>query len=744
MGVLADAVSIFRGHQPAGVSSVLAPRGGERATSWYGSMSVGDQGVQLERSELDFSVSAVAYRCVWMTASALASVDMVVYEGDEAREDDEVARLWNVGGAQRPGEVAPYSARVVREVAFARAELFGQSFTYIDRGESGAGPAVGLHPIYHKVEVVIEKDRDSAGNMRATNGRVTGFILTTPRGGKIPLLPSEVLWLRYPHPTDPWGALAPWRAAMYAVETDAYARAWQRAEFKNGARPSQVIDLGTVTPEQYNQAVAAVRTRVDGAANAGRSMIVGSDQPGKSPAKVQHLSLTPAEMSYLESRVANSDEVMLAFGINPDLMRPGSTYENRAAAKTAWWSETLLGKLDTAASEFDRQLVPELDRAVGWDLSTVDALRESQNDVIKRASDATYPDLVMIDEGRAMMGLDPLPNGAGQYTLTAYRERQRLSAQADFAALLGLAAGEVGRVGQAPVHRVRGRMINPRAAARAKKKPRGEATTLAHYERHERIGKRALRRLAERQEKAVLRQLKSRAGGNSSTTTRAVWPDLQGTVMPHPGGPAGRVVAHDTGQRMAAADLLDAPYWTAETVRMLEDFMDGTWADGGQYTADLFGLSWDHLDPNVTAAMTDRLNVLAGQITATTQAALEAQILQSGVEAGESIDDLARRLRGVFSDLSTWRAETIARTETVGGYNAAALMSAQSSGVVVSRSWLATADERTRPSHQRQNGHTVTGDDSYPNGCRFPGDPSGPSRETINCRCVELYATGPS
>jgi SPP1 gp7 family putative phage head morphogenesis protein len=531
---------------------------------------------------------------------------------------------------------------------------------------------------------------------------------------------------------------------MYAVETDAYARSWQRAEFKNGARPSQVIDLGTVTPQQYNEAVAAIRTRVDGAANAGRSMIVGSDQPGKSPAKVQHLSLTPAEMSYLESRVANADETMLAFGINPDLMRAGSTYENRAAAKTAWWSETLLGKLDTAASEFDRQLVPELNRAVGWDLSTVDALRESQDALIKRAAEATIPDLAMIDEGRAMIGLDPLPNGAGQYTITAYRERQRLGAQADFAALLGLAAGEVGRVGHAPVHRVRGRMITPRAARAKKGGPRGKDATLAHYDRHERIGKRAIRRLAERQEKAVLRQLKSRSGGNSSLAVRAVWPDLQGAVMPHPGAPAGRVVAHDTGQRMAASDLLDAPYWTAETVRMLEDFMDGTWADGGQYTADLFGLSWDHLDPAVTAAMTDRLNVLAGQITATTQAALEAQILQSGVEAGESIDDLARRLRGVFSDLSTWRSETIARTETVGGYNQAALMAAQSSGVVVSRSWLSTHDSRTRPSHQRQDGHTVTGDDSYPNGCRFPGDPSGPARETINCRCVELYATGPS
>src|SRR5690606_29436463 len=124
----------------------------------------------------------------------------------------------------------------------------------------------------------------------------------------------------------------------------------------------------------------------------------------------------------------------------------------------------------------------------------------------------------------------------------------------------------------------------------------------------------------------------------------------------------------------------------------------------------------------------------------TTRAVLDAQLLQAGVEGGESVDELADRIRAVFTDLSTWRAETIARTETVGGYNAASHVVARESGLVVKRQWLATLDDRTRASHARINGETIDGTDSrYSNGLLHPGDPSGPARETVRCRCVEIF-----
>ena len=48
----------------------------------------------------------------------------------------------------------------------------------------------------------------------------------------------------------------------------------------------------------------------------------------------------------------------------------------------------------------------------------------------KRTNEAVVVDLMTLDEGRAQYGLDELPNGMGQLTLTAYRAAIQLEAQA--------------------------------------------------------------------------------------------------------------------------------------------------------------------------------------------------------------------------------------------------------------------------------------------------------------------------
>jgi SPP1 gp7 family putative phage head morphogenesis protein len=121
---------------------------------------------------------------------------------------------------------------------------------------------------------------------------------------------------------------------------------------------------------------------------------------------------------------------------------------------------------------------------------------------------------------------------------------------------------------------------------------------------------------------------------------------------------------------------------------------------------------------------------------------LDAQLLQAGVEGGESIDQLTERVRAVYADMETWRATAIARTETVGGFNAASRLGAVASGVVTSRTWLAAHDDRVRETHAAMDGETITGlAGVYSNGLLHPGDPTAPPSETVNCRCVETYGT---
>lgn len=104
----------------------------------------------------------------------------------------------------------------------------------------------------------------------------------------------------------------------------------------------------------------------------------------------------------------------------------------------------------------------------------------------------------------------------------------------------------------------------------------------------------------------------------------------------------------------------------------------------------------------------------------------------------------AEATRHIDATQSEWqtRADRIARTETTAAYNAGALDAGrvERAGVKV---WLATADDRTRPSHLEASNGCSALDDPFIVGdvsMMMPGDPSAPPEETVNCRCTVVFA----
>jgi SPP1 gp7 family putative phage head morphogenesis protein len=113
--------------------------------------------------------------------------------------------------------------------------------------------------------------------------------------------------------------------------------------------------------------------------------------------------------------------------------------------------------------------------------------------------------------------------------------------------------------------------------------------------------------------------------------------------------------------------------------------------------------------------------------------------LVRGMELGETIDQIADRIRGKFTSAAS-RAKTIARTEVYGAMNFA-----RKQGMVESpftrEVWFTSLDERVRESHAEMHGETKqTGEAWIVGGAslEFPGDPEGPAEETINCRCIAV------
>jgi HK97 family phage portal protein len=116
--------------------------------------------------------------------------------------------------------------------------------------------------------------------------------------------------------------------------------------------------------------------------------------------------------------------------------------------------------------------------------------------------------------------------------------------------------------------------------------------------------------------------------------------------------------------------------------------------------------------------------------------------ITKGVEEGETVQQVAKRIRDTFANPEKWlaRSKTIARTEMLTavslGQNAA-LKNAKKVLPNLKKAWITANDERVRDTHfMAQEDGAIGVDDSFSNGLEYPREPGAPAEEAINCRCT--------
>lgn len=148
-------------------------------------------------------------------------------------------------------------------------------------------------------------------------------------------------------------------------------------------------------------------------------------------------------------------------------------------------------------------------------------------------------------------------------------------------------------------------------------------------------------------------------------------------------------------------------------------------------------IDFDLLTPEVERFLAEKDFAIKGIVDEPTYNRLRAA-LQEGIRNGENVDKLTDRVEEVFK-IERSRAARIARTETAESFNGGRYEGMQAADVQYIE-WLSARDGRVRDEHRRMDGQRVRLGDMFPNGLRYPLDPSGPANELVNCRCVSLPA----
>jgi len=635
------------------------------------------------------TASAVAARCLDLITQSAASRPLVITTGAGEAVDHVLERLFN----ERPNDTE--SAVAFRMKFWHRMNSRGQAFIVLDRGKSRVDDPKSAVVHFGRIDLV-----PTPPTPYQPHGGIGGFRVYYGDNQWASLAPSEVLWVRYPDPADPWGALAPVTAALDAIGLASAAREWQAGQLANGANPSGIVYAGNPSSDEDYEAVRAeIEAALSGPSGAGRIAVFAG--PPESKPEFIKTSFSAAEVGFLDTLQVAGEEIALALGVPLDLVGGQRTYANVEASWQMLWEGTIAPRLTVVASEINRQLLAGTGMVAAFDLSDVAALQENQDALTARVKAATETDILTIDEARAELGRDPLPNGEGAVTLTAFRAAMAPSPTA------------------APVRSVSTDVdtLESRVSTNVDTEPHPEF---------------AIRGITKSDANKALDRLEPLCERSVQRLARAIQSDMLKRL--------------NRGKRSLpdANDVFNPDLWLERAYDYLLPAVSAALDAGVAGTAEALGVDIA-VDALTAQAANQRALVLADQVNQTTAKVLRDRLSAAALTDSLTIQEFTDVIESVCDDLAGYRAETIARTEMLGSLNGGSRLAAVNSEVVKGRIWASALDNRTRDTHAEMDGQRIDDMDTPwtvgGTSLMYPGDPSGDPAETINCRCVEQYVT---
>lgn len=338
-----------------------------------------------------YKASPWVYACIKRRADAVASVPWRV---ERRRGDD-----WDTDTRHPLNELlaAPnpdMSLAELIELTVTHLDLSGNSFWQKLR----AGNRVKyLWPIMpHSVQITPGRSRIASLYTVGLNTKIE---------------PDDMVHLTYTNPGDLLFGQSPLMAAGKAVDVDNSAAAWQKVSMQNRGVPDGVFVGKDLTQEQFEQATEVIKDNYANIGNA-RAPWVLSDFTW------QPMSLSPAEVDFIETRHLSMKEICAVYGV-PSEMISGMGDANRASSETVrktFWLDTILPLLARIEAILNRTLVTEDNVRIVYDTSNVPALQENRQEVMDAAT-ALWRMGVPFNEinQRLELGFDDIPGGEVGY-----------------------------------------------------------------------------------------------------------------------------------------------------------------------------------------------------------------------------------------------------------------------------------------------------------------------------------------
>ena len=331
------------------------------------------------------------YRCVRLIAEAAASVPLCARRGEACEPGDPAAALLSRGN---PGA----SPAEILERFYGFMQISGNGYLEAALIDGAPASLFALRP-------------DRVSPITGRSGWPVGFEYHAGEGGARRFLRDDasgrcaLYHMRLFHPASDLSGFSPLEAAAKAVDIHNEGARWTKALLDNAARPSGALIIkgqsGALSDAQYQRLKDELENAHSGAAQAGRPMLLEGGLEWRA------MSLSPADMDFLNARREAAREIALAFGVPPMLLGiPGdNTYANYKEAQLAFWRQAIIPLVTKTARGLTDWLAPYFgdDLNIVADLDRIPALSEERAALWKRLSEASF---LTDAERRSLAGLE--------------------------------------------------------------------------------------------------------------------------------------------------------------------------------------------------------------------------------------------------------------------------------------------------------------------------------------------------
>jgi HK97 family phage portal protein len=693
------------------------------------------------------------FRCIDAIAGNQARLPMVLRTGNSPTgevitNDKEVLPLLNSKSNEGENSFI-FRFRLSSQLLMSTRGVFVEKV----RGRNGQINALHLLPPQHTSPIPDPKTF------------VSGYEVLLPGGGRTIIKPDDVIWVRRPHPLNPYLSLTPMETAGVAIEIENLAKIYNRNFLLNDGRPGGLL---VVRGEMDEDDKEELRSRFRGNLNrAGQTSVIAADDG----VDFVDTSSNPRDAAYVQMRQITKEEILAAFGVPESVIgnASGRTFSNASEEIRVFWMETMQPHLEIISRALD-----DLDekRYVDFDTSSVPIL------IIAKQERERY---LMEEFNNGLISGNEYRDGTGRSNIES-ELMDSLLANPNLTPI-GNTEKPFNPEQQQPVDMVGTENAGPPAPTGAEGTPVPPAAPEAAAPAATPTGTQTPAEPTPAQEAALstgpmrFKDLENKYEPDEwdAKSEQAVdrWTEIMDRSLERLFERQMRVVLEKASgakarRSIAMGDLkidqiFDESVWNKQMIEDLRPVVSAIVNDAADLAVETDGKAdpqqaQQPVNQEEVQQYLDSQMARMQKVNDTTKQEILAAILVVMLLAGDEDKSgiLRTALGAIFASLVGQRRRRIAENETQSAYNAgtylalqrAAQMAAREEGSTggedgrvgrkVTKMWLSERDSKVRPAHAALDGNSVHFDKPFKvDGfdIRFPGDPLAPPHLSIGCRC---------